>query len=188
MLDITNMESYLISTSMDDGTTATSYVFELIDKENEEKKQQRRKKYQIGVGQNDASSTLRRGKVRTTTAMSSSSSASTAPSTRHAAVRSTRSCLSEISVGETTADESRNAFAHEVRCLGGFTKNKAQIKRTATAVSALRYLHDYLGWTGSKRPSALGLFGQLHADLPAMRKEAGRLCRRFDERFPDASL
>jgi hypothetical protein len=51
--------------------------------------------------------------------------------------------------------------AHEVRVLGGFTKNRAQIKRTATAVSALRYLHDYLGWSGSKRPFALGLFGAL---------------------------
>jgi hypothetical protein len=78
--------------------------------------------------------------------------------------------------------------AHEVRVLGGFTKNKAQQKRTATAVSALRYLHDYLGWTGSKRPAALGLFGALHAELPAMRKEAQRLCRRFDERYPDAPL
>ena len=78
--------------------------------------------------------------------------------------------------------------AHEVRCLGGFTKNKAQIKRTATAVSALRYLHDYLGWIGSKRPVALGLFGPLHAEFPAMRKEARRLCQRFDQRFPDAVL
>jgi hypothetical protein len=78
--------------------------------------------------------------------------------------------------------------AHEVKCLGGFTKNKAQIKRTATAVSALRYLHDYLGWIGSKRPAALGLFGTLHAELPAIRKEAQRLCKRFDQRFPDAQL
>ncbi|PAW70527.1 MAG: hypothetical protein B9S35_15100 [Opitutia bacterium Tous-C5TDCM] len=78
--------------------------------------------------------------------------------------------------------------AHEVRVLGGFTKNKAQIKRTATAVSALRYLHDYLGWSGSKRPFALGLFGALHRELPAMRREARRLCQRFDERYPDAAL
>jgi len=116
-LDITNTESYLTSTSIYDGTTATSYVFELVDKDNEEKKRRRRKKYQIGVGQNAASSTLRRGKVRTTTAMPSSSSASTAPSPRHVDVRSTRSRLSEISVGETTADESRDAFAPEVGCL-----------------------------------------------------------------------
>jgi hypothetical protein len=78
--------------------------------------------------------------------------------------------------------------AHEVQCLGGFTKNKAQIARTATAGSALAYLHDYLGWTGSKRPVALGLFGPLLAELPAMKAEALRLCRRFDERFPDAPL
>jgi hypothetical protein len=78
--------------------------------------------------------------------------------------------------------------AHEVRVLGGFTKNKAQIKRTATAVSALRYLHDYLGWAGSKRPVALGLFGPLHAEFSTMRKEAQRLCKRFDERYPDAFL
>ena len=78
--------------------------------------------------------------------------------------------------------------AHEVRVLGGFTKNKAQQKRTATAVSALRYLHDYLGWAGSKRPVALGLFGPLHAEFSTMRKEAQRLCKRFDERYPDASL
>jgi hypothetical protein len=78
--------------------------------------------------------------------------------------------------------------AHEVRVLGGFTKNKAQIKRTATAASALRYLHDYLGWAGSKRPVALGLFGPLHAEFSTMRKEAQRLCKRFDERYPDASL
>ena len=78
--------------------------------------------------------------------------------------------------------------AHEVQCLGGFTKNKAQVERTATAASALRYLHDYLGWIGSKRAVALGLFGPLLAELPAMREEAARLCRRFDERFPDAQL
>jgi hypothetical protein len=78
--------------------------------------------------------------------------------------------------------------AHEVRCLGGFTKNEAQRKRTATAVSALAYLHDYLGWAGSKRPVALGLFGALHRELPAMRREARRLCQRFDERYPDAPL
>jgi len=78
--------------------------------------------------------------------------------------------------------------AHEVRVLGGFTKNKAQIRRTATAASALRYLHDYLGWSGSRRPVALGLFGALLAGLPTMRKEAERLCQRFDQRFPDAQL
>lgn len=78
--------------------------------------------------------------------------------------------------------------AHEVRCLGGFTKNKAQMKRTETAVSALAYLHDYLGWTGSKRPAALGLFGPLLRELPAMRKEALRLCNKFDQRFPNAAL
>lgn len=78
--------------------------------------------------------------------------------------------------------------AHEVKCLGGFTKNKAQQKRTATATNALRYLHEYLGWTGSKRPVALGLFGALHAECSDMRREAQRLCLRFDERFPDAQL
>lgn len=78
--------------------------------------------------------------------------------------------------------------AHEVRVLGGFAKNKAQARRTANAVSALGYLHDYLGWAGSKRPVALGLFGPLHEQFGDMRKEARRLCERFDERFPDASL
>jgi len=78
--------------------------------------------------------------------------------------------------------------AHEVQCLGGFTKNKVQIARTANAVSALAYLHDYLGWIGSKRPVALGLFGALLTELPAMRAEAARLCQRFDELFPDAPL
>ncbi len=78
--------------------------------------------------------------------------------------------------------------AHEVRVLGGFAKNKSQIKRTATAASALAYLHDYLGWAGSKRPVALGLFGPLHEQFGEMRKEARRLCKHFDERYPDAPL
>jgi hypothetical protein len=78
--------------------------------------------------------------------------------------------------------------AHEVKCLGGFAKNKTQQKRTATAVAALSYLHEYLGWTGSKRPVALGLFGALHERIGFMSKEARRLCRQFDERYPDAAL
>ena len=53
--------------------------------------------------------------------------------------------------------------AADVQCLGGFSRNKAQEKRTATAATALRFLWDYLGWTGSKRPVALGLIGPLHS-------------------------
>jgi 5-methylcytosine-specific restriction endonuclease McrA len=78
--------------------------------------------------------------------------------------------------------------AHEVRCLGGFTKNKVQQKRTATAADALRFLWDYLGWTGSARPVALGLFGELHTQFRRYRKTAERLCHRFDERYPDAAI
>ena len=44
----------------------------------------------------------------------------------------------------------------------------------------------YLGWTGSKRPVALGLFGPLHAEFSAYREAAERMCRRFDARFPNA--
>jgi hypothetical protein len=78
--------------------------------------------------------------------------------------------------------------AHEVQCLGGFGKNKVQQKRTTTAQDALRFLWDYLGWTGSARPVALGLFGRLHAEFRRYRKTAQRLCQQFDARYPDADL
>ena len=78
--------------------------------------------------------------------------------------------------------------AAEVECLGSFSKNKSQAKRTATAKDALRFLWDYLGWTGSKRPVALGLVGPLHAEFSTYRRIADRMCRRFDSRFPYANL
>jgi len=78
--------------------------------------------------------------------------------------------------------------ASEVQCLGAFKKNKLQTKRTASAVSAVEFLWDYLGWNGSNRPVALGVFGPLHQRLETFKAEAMRLCRKFDERFPDASL
>jgi hypothetical protein len=78
--------------------------------------------------------------------------------------------------------------AHQVQCLGAFRKNKLQARRTQTAESALRFLHDYLGWNGNARPVALGMFGRLHSEFPVYRDEAQRLCRRFDERYPDARL
>ena len=79
-------------------------------------------------------------------------------------------------------------LGHEVQCLGGFGKNKVQQKRTATAKDALRFLWDYLGWTGGARPVALGLFGKLHSGFRHYRKNAQRLCQQFDERYPDAAL
>jgi hypothetical protein len=78
--------------------------------------------------------------------------------------------------------------AAEVECLGSFSKNKSQAKRTATAKDALRFLWDYLGWTGSKRHVALGLVGPLHSEFKHYRKIADRMCRRFDSRFPYANL
>ena len=78
--------------------------------------------------------------------------------------------------------------AAEVECLGAFKKNKVQAKRTATAADALKFLWDYLGWTGSKRPAPLGLFGPLHAEFKTYRETAKRLCQRFDARFPFANL
>ena len=78
--------------------------------------------------------------------------------------------------------------AAEVECLGGFRRNAKQQKRTATARDALRYLWDYLGWTGSRRDVALGLFGELHGSFAAYRRVAERMCRRFDSRFPNACL
>jgi hypothetical protein len=78
--------------------------------------------------------------------------------------------------------------AHQVQCLGGFKKNAVQSKRTATAVEALKFLYDYLGWTGSARPVALGLFGLLVGMFPTIADEARRLCQQFDVRFPDARL
>ena len=78
--------------------------------------------------------------------------------------------------------------AAEVECLGAFSKNKSQAKRTATAASALRYLWDSLGWTGSKRPVALGLVGPLHSDFRTYRQVAERMCLQFDSRFPAANL
>jgi hypothetical protein len=78
--------------------------------------------------------------------------------------------------------------AAEVECLGGFSKNKAQAKRTATAANALKFQWDYLGWTGSKRPVALGLIGPLHSEFKSYRQTAERMCHRFDARFPFANL
>lgn len=78
--------------------------------------------------------------------------------------------------------------AADVECLGAFGKNKSQAKRTATAANALRFLWDYLGWTGSKRDVALGLVGPLHDEFKTYRKIADRMCRRFDSRFPYANL
>ena len=78
--------------------------------------------------------------------------------------------------------------ASQVECLGAFTKNKAQSKRTATAALALRYLWDTLGWTGSKRPETLGLFGPLHDEFKTYRRAAVLMCKRFDSRFPGANL
>ena len=78
--------------------------------------------------------------------------------------------------------------AHQVRCLGGFRKNKLQCERTQNAVSALHFLWDYLGWTGSSRPVALGQFGRLHSGFADYRTEAERLCARFDELFPNVNL
>ena len=74
--------------------------------------------------------------------------------------------------------------AAEVECLGAFSKNKTQAKRTATAKDALHFLWEYLGWTGGKRPVALGLVGPLHAEFKTYRQIADRMCRRFDSRFP----
>jgi hypothetical protein len=34
----------------------------------------------------------------------------------------------------------------------------------------------------------MGLFGRLHTEFRRYRKEAERLCKQFDERFPDAIL
>jgi hypothetical protein len=78
--------------------------------------------------------------------------------------------------------------ASEVQCLGAFKKNKLQTKRTASATSAVEFLWDYLGWNGASRPVALGVFGPLHQRLETLKAEAMRLCRKFDERYPDASL
>ncbi|HEX8310135.1 MAG TPA: hypothetical protein VF614_02385 [Chthoniobacteraceae bacterium] len=75
-----------------------------------------------------------------------------------------------------------------MQCLGGFKKNAVQAGRTIDAVSALKFLHDYLGWTGSARPVALGIFGILTGMAPSVMREANRLCKQFDERFPSARL
>jgi hypothetical protein len=78
--------------------------------------------------------------------------------------------------------------AHEVQCLGGFSKNKLQQSRTRSAAESVQFLWDYLGWTGRSRPVALGLFGRLHDDFANHSREALRLCRLFDERYADANL
>lgn len=78
--------------------------------------------------------------------------------------------------------------AHEVKLLGAFTKNKVQRRRTATATDALLFMHEYLGWRGSKRPYALGLFGPLHTQFRSYRKTALQMCAKFDARYPTANL
>jgi len=78
--------------------------------------------------------------------------------------------------------------AHQVQCLGGFKKNSVQARRTVSAKEALKFLYNYLGWTGGARPTALGMFGILCSYFPTMRAEAVRLCQQFDARFPEARL
>ena len=78
--------------------------------------------------------------------------------------------------------------AAEVERIGGFARNQTVAKRTATASGALEFLWEYLGWTGNRRPAALGLFGPLHSESGTFRKVAARMCRRFDRHFPGASL
>jgi hypothetical protein len=54
---------------------------------------------------------------------------------------------------------------------------------------ALCFLWDFLGWTGSKRPVALGLIGPLHErEFATYRQSAERMCLQFDSRFPFANL
>jgi len=72
--------------------------------------------------------------------------------------------------------------AAQVQCLGGFKKNNVQVERTRNAVEAVKFLWDYLGWAGSSRPVALGLFGRLHEDFKDYRNDALRLCAKFDAR------
>ncbi len=94
-----------------------------------------------------------------------------------------------LSEGPTaTLGHARCRRAAEIECLGALGKNKAQAKRTATAASALRFLWDYLGWTGGKRPVALGLVGPLHTEFKTYREVAERRCQQFDSRFPYANL
>ena len=78
--------------------------------------------------------------------------------------------------------------ASQVECLGAFKKNKLQQRRTASAEDAVKFLWDYLGWTGGKRECALGLFGRLHSDFRQYRTTAVRMCRLFDQRYPTAQL
>jgi len=78
--------------------------------------------------------------------------------------------------------------AHEVQCLGAFKKNKLQQTRTKNAVESVKFLWDYLGWTGRSRPVALGLFGRLHEDFASYKSEALRLCENFDAKYPNAQL
>jgi hypothetical protein len=78
--------------------------------------------------------------------------------------------------------------AHEVKLLGAFTKNKVQQARTRTSRDALLFMHEYLGWRGSKRDCALGLFGPLHTQFRVYRKTALQMCDQFDVRYSDANL
>jgi hypothetical protein len=78
--------------------------------------------------------------------------------------------------------------AHEVQCLGAFEKNKLQASRTQSAVQALEFLWNYLGWNGRNRPVALGLFGELHENAEMHKSKAMEMCRKFDSAFPEAAL
>lgn len=71
--------------------------------------------------------------------------------------------------------------AHEVQCLGGFTKNKAQAERTKTTTSALEFLWEFLGWRGTRRPAALGVFGEMATKLPAMTETAWTNANAFEQ-------
>jgi hypothetical protein len=65
---------------------------------------------------------------------------------------------------------------------------RAMPNAAAATKDALRFLWDYLGWTGGKRPVALGLVGPLHTEFKTYREVAERMCQRFDARFPYANL
>ena len=79
--------------------------------------------------------------------------------------------------------------AHETKVFGRFPKSTK--KNTArTAPEALRRLWRILGWTDAAdgRDCALGLFGVLHTDFFAYRREAMEAAERFETQHLFANL
>ncbi|MHC1763601.1 MAG: amidoligase family protein [Verrucomicrobiia bacterium] len=79
--------------------------------------------------------------------------------------------------------------AHETQAFGKFSKS-AKKNKAATAPEALRRMWRVLGWVDAApgRETALGLFGTMHSQFPAMKDAAMKRAEDFERALPAANL